>query len=94
MAYIAQVYDMTAGPEDHKNRVKRAVTIRKNIDETYHVMNGANEILQLLLTDDMKEELNNAVGHSQFSSNIEKLSIDQIWANAKLKLAQWSLISL
>lgn len=71
-----EVYDMTAGPEDHKNRVKNAAKIRKDIDETFHTMDGANNILQMLLTEEMKEELNNAVGELKQRMDINN-SIDE-----------------
>jgi len=59
---IKKIYDMAAGVEDHKNRLKTAVSIRKEIEEVFAMVNGANEIVQALLTEDMQAELNEQVG--------------------------------
>jgi len=58
---IKKIYDLAAGPEDHKNRVKNAASIRKDIEEVFKTVTGANEIVQTLLTEDMKAELNEQV---------------------------------
>jgi len=58
---IKKIYDLTSGPEDHKNRLKTAASIRKDIEEVFATVTGANEIVQTLLTDDMKAELNEQV---------------------------------
>jgi len=58
---INKLYDLTAGVEDHKNRVKNAVKIRKDIDNLFKVVKDANTIVQVLLTDDMKVELGDQV---------------------------------
>jgi len=58
---IKKIYDLTCGPEDHKNRLKTAASIRKDIEEVFATVTGANEIVQTLLTDDMKAELNEQV---------------------------------
>jgi len=87
---IKKVYDMAEAPKDHQNRLKTAASIRKNLDEVFGIMNGANEILQILLTDDMKAELNDAVASLKSRMDIcnamdEKLkNIDAF--NGKLKI--------
>jgi len=61
LADIKKIYDLAAGPEDVKNRTKTAATIRKDIESVYKTVFDANEIVQTLLTDDMKMELNEQV---------------------------------
>jgi hypothetical protein len=46
---------------DHKNRLKTAATIRKDIEGVFKVVDDANNIVQVLLTEDMKAELNEQV---------------------------------
>jgi len=58
---IKKIYDLTAGPEDHKNRLKTAASIRKEIEDVFATVTAANEIVQTLLTEDMKVELNEQV---------------------------------
>jgi len=58
---IKKVYDLAAGPEDHKNRVQNAAGIRKGIEELFKTVSGANDIVQTLLTEEMKAELNEQV---------------------------------
>jgi len=58
---IKKVYDLTAGEADHKNRLKTAVTIRKDIEGVFKAVDDANNIVQVLLTEDMKAELNEQV---------------------------------
>ena len=58
---IGQVYDLAAVDVDHKNRLKTAATIRKDIEGVFKVVDDANNIVQVLLTEDMKAELNEQV---------------------------------
>jgi len=58
---IKKLYDLTAGSEDHTNRVKTAVTIRKDILNVFATVKKSNEVVQVLLTEDMKEVLNEQV---------------------------------
>lgn len=58
---IKKLYNLAAGVEDHKNRLKTAANIRKEIEATFKNVKDANEIVQVLLTDDMKSELNSQV---------------------------------
>jgi hypothetical protein len=58
---INQLYNLDAGIEDHKNRVKNAANTRKDIDAVFKTVSDANNIVQVLLTDDMKAELNQQV---------------------------------
>merc|ERR1719391_116828 len=86
---IKKLYDLTAGSEDHGKRLKIAVTIRKDIEATFKTVDDANNIVQVLLTEEMKAELNDQVADLKntaiVNDNIdEKLkSIDAF--NGKLK---------
>jgi len=87
---IKKVYDMAEGPKDYQNRLKTAAGIRKDLDEVYGIMNGANEILQLLLTDDMKAQLNDAVAELKLRMDVsnsidEKLKVIDSF-NGKIKI--------
>jgi len=61
LADIKKVYDLAAGDVDHKNRLKTAATIRKDIEGVFKTVDDANNIVQVLLTEDMKAELNEQV---------------------------------
>lgn len=86
---IKKLYNLDAGVEDHKNRLKTAANIRKAIEETFKMVKDANEIVQVLLTDDMKSQLNSQVeellGRSKANDDIdERLKfIDEF--NGKIK---------
>ena len=106
---LTQLYNLEAGVEDHKNRLKTAANIRKEIEATFKNVKDANEIvqvllintmvriittlvttiLQVLLTDDMKSQLNGQVeellGRSKTNDDIdERLKfIDEF--NGKIK---------
>jgi len=87
---IKKLYDMTAGVEDHKSRVKNAAAIRKDIESVFKTVSEANDIVQVLLTEEMKAELNEQVAELQARSEVNK-SIDEKLAaidsfNGKLKL--------
>jgi len=86
---IKKLYDLTAGSEDHVKRVKTAVGIRKDIENTFKLVEDANNIVQVLLTEEMKAELNDQVSDLKSQSSVnddidEKLKkIDSF--NGKLK---------
>jgi len=86
---IRKLYELTAGTEDHKNRLKTAASIRKEIDTTFKIVEKANETVQVLLTEDMKGVLNDQVEELKQRCGVndridEKLKeIDQF--NGKLK---------
>jgi len=86
---IKKVYDLAAGSEDHGKRLKIAATIRKDIEATFKTVDDANNIVQVLLTEEMKAELNDQVADLKNTANVndnidEKLkSIDAF--NGKLK---------
>merc|ERR1712241_1595194 len=58
---IKKLYDLDAGVEDHKRRLKVAADIRKDIEGTFKTVDDANNIVQALLTEEMKAELNDQV---------------------------------
>merc|ERR1712013_272858 len=77
---IKKVYDPAGGEGDHKNRLKTAATIRKDIEGTFKTVDDANNIVQVLLTEDMKAELNEQVDDLKARAAVN----DQI--DEKLKL--------
>jgi len=89
LADIKKVYDLAAGEADHKNRLKTAVDIRKNIEGVFKIVDDANTTIQVLLTEDVKAELNEQVSDLKARAAVndqidEKLkSIDAF--NGKLK---------
>jgi hypothetical protein len=86
---IKKVYDPAAGDGDHKNRLKTASTIRKDIEGVFKTVDDANNIVQVLLTEDMKAELNEQVTDLKSRAAVndqidEKLKIIDAF-NGKLK---------
>ena len=54
---IVRVYDLEEGPKDHSGRLATASKMRKQIEETFKVLDDANNELAKLLEDDKKQEL-------------------------------------
>lgn len=86
---IKKVYDPAAGDVDHKNRLKTAATIRKDIEGVFKVVDDANNIVQVLLTEDMQAELNEQVSDLKARAAVndqidEKLKMIDAF-NGKLK---------
>lgn len=87
---INRLYNLDMGVEDHKAKVKQAATTRKGIEDTFKTVKDANEIVQVLLTDDMKGELNDQVeelknrGKTNESIDDRLKFIDEF--NGKLKI--------
>lgn len=52
-----RVYDLVEGPKDYQQRLKTAADMRKDIENTFKTVSGANDILAKLLSDDKKAEL-------------------------------------
>lgn len=52
--HIKKIFDLTAGPEDHKMRMKTAANFRKNIEEVYNTVKNANDCLQQMLPEERK----------------------------------------
>jgi hypothetical protein len=78
------------GVEDHKAKVKQAAATRKGIEDTFKTVKDANEIVQVLLTEDMKGQLNDQVeelknrGKTNESIDERLKFIDEF--NGKLKI--------
>jgi len=87
---IKKIYDLTVGIDDLKNRLKTAISIRKDIEEVFKTVKEANDIVQVLLTDEMKTELNEQVEELRQRSEVNKQIDDKLAANdsfnGKLKL--------
>jgi hypothetical protein len=67
---IKKIYDPAVGPEDLKQRLTNAVSIRKTLSDIFTTVSGANDIVQTLLTDEMKMELNEQVDELKFKMNV------------------------
>ena len=52
-----RVYDLEEGPKDHTERLATASKYRKQIEDTFKGMSGANDELAKLLEEDKKDEL-------------------------------------
>jgi len=86
---IKKVYDPAAGDGDYKDRLKTANTIRKDIEGVFKTVDDANNIVQVLLTEDMKAELNEQVTDLKSRAAVndqidEKLKMIDVF-NGKLK---------
>lgn len=87
---INQLYNLDMGVEDHKAKVKQAAATRKGIEDTFKTVKDANEIVQVLLTEDMKGQLNDQVeelknrGKTNESIDERLKFIDEF--NGKLKI--------
>eukprot|EP00092_Neocalanus_flemingeri_P002162 GFUD01002302.1.p1 GENE.GFUD01002302.1~~GFUD01002302.1.p1 ORF type:complete len:603 (+),score=206.05 GFUD01002302.1:67-1875(+) len=89
LADIKKVYDVAAGETDHKNRIKTAASIRKEIEGVFKAVDDANNIVQVLLTEDMQAELNEQVSDLKARAAVndqidEKLKMIDAF-NGKLK---------
>merc|ERR1719264_1951142 len=95
---INQLYNLEAGIEDHKNRVKNAANIRKDIDAVFKTVSDANQIVQVLLTDDMKAELNQQVEELKERAAVSDKIDDRLKAiddfNGKIKIYIGVLVEL
>ena len=56
-----RIYNLDEGPKNHTERLATASRMRKQIEETYQKMSGANDELAKMLEDDMKNELQDEV---------------------------------
>lgn len=86
---IKKLYDLTAGVEDLEKRLKVAQNIRKDIENTFKTVDDANTIVQNLLTDEMKAELNDQVSDLKSQASVNEQIDDKLKSidafNAKLK---------
>ena len=93
-----QLYNLEAGIEDHKNRVKNAANTRKDIEAVFKTVSDANKIVQVLLTDDMKAELNQQVEELKERGSVNDKIEDRLKAiddfNGKIKIYIGVLVEL
>merc|ERR1719336_3012642 len=86
---IKKLYDLTSGTDDHGKRLKTAANIRKDIENTFKLVDDANNIVQNLLTDEMKAELNDQVADLKSQSSVNEQIDDKLKTidafNGKLK---------
>merc|ERR1740123_1367712 len=75
---IKKLYELTAGKEDHDKRIKTAVSIRKDIESTFKHVDDANNIVQGLLTEEMKAELNDQVADLKSQEEMKAELNDQV----------------
>lgn len=87
---IKKLYDLAAGTEDHKKRLQTAASIRKEIDSVFTGVKEANEIVQVLLTEDMKATLNDQVEELKQRAGVNDRIDERLVAidtfNGKLKI--------
>merc|ERR1711936_707283 len=95
---INQLYNLDAGIEDHKNRVKNAANIRKDIESVFKTVSDANLIVQVLLTEDMKAELNQQVDELKERGSVNDKIEDRLKDiddfNGKIKIYIGVLVEL
>jgi len=58
---IKKIFDLKGGPADYNTRMKTAAVFRSTIEEIYNIASGANDILQLMLPDDKKSEIQDQI---------------------------------
>lgn len=86
---IKKLYDLGAGTEDNAKRLKTAANIRKDIENTFKLVDDANNIVQVLLTEDLKAELNDQVADLKSQAGVNEQIDEKIKTmdsfNGKLK---------
>ena len=72
---FSQIYDLEKGIEDHKNRLKSAAEVRKNIEEAYKVFNATKTSVQELCSEEVKQvidgEVNNILERAVINDQID-----------------------
>jgi len=58
---IKKIFDLKGGPSDYNLRMKTASIYRTTIEEIYSTTSGANDILQQMLPDEKKGEMNEQI---------------------------------
>ena len=69
---IKKIFDLRAGPADYNTRMKTAANFRSNIEEIFNTCSGANDILQVMLPDEKKPEMNDQI--TELKTRMEILS--------------------
>lgn len=67
-----RVYSLEAGPKEHTERLATASKMRKQIEDTFGKMSGANDELAKLLEDEKKSELESEV--SEYRTRLDILN--------------------
>uniref|UniRef100_A0A0K2U322 Uncharacterized protein n=2 Tax=Caligidae TaxID=72034 RepID=A0A0K2U322_LEPSM len=62
---IKKIFDLKQGPADYQNRLQTAAVYRQTIEEIFSTISTCNDIIQLLLPDDKKAEMNGKVQEIQ-----------------------------
>jgi len=58
---IKKIFDLRNGPADYNLRMKTAPLFRSNIEDIFNTCSGANDILQVMLPDEKKPEMNDQI---------------------------------
>jgi len=58
---IKKIFDLKSGPADYNMRMRTASMFRSNIEEIYRTCSGANDILQVMLPEEKKPEMNDQI---------------------------------
>ena len=58
---IKKIFDLRNGPADYNLRMKTASLFRSNIEDIFNTCSGANDILQVMLPDEKKPEMNDQI---------------------------------
>jgi len=58
---IKKIFDLKGGPSDYQLRLKTASIFRATIDDLFNVTSGSNDILQQMLPDEKKAEMNDQI---------------------------------
>ena len=58
---IKKIFDLRNGPADYNMRMKTASVFRTTIEDIFNTCSGANDILQVMLPDEKKPEMNDQI---------------------------------
>merc|ERR1711872_1088042 len=56
-----KIFDLRSGPSDYNMRMKTAAMFRTNIEDIFNTCSGANDILQVMLPEEKKPEMNDQI---------------------------------
>jgi len=75
---IKKIFDLKGGPADYTTRMKTASIFRATIEDLFNTVTKANEILQIMLPDDKKAEMNELVTEIKTRMEILKKTDDRL----------------
>merc|ERR1719336_3301936 len=75
---IKKIFDLKGGPADYNMRMKTAAMYRSTIEEIYNTAFGANDILQLMLPDDKKSEIQDQITELKTRMDILKKTDERL----------------